>query len=105
MSNMLKLVPGKPGDPLFMLPNRKPVTYREFMIFLKTIVSIIGYDPKNFSTHSFRRGGATHAFRSNVPSELIKEHGDWSSDAYLVYLEFSFTQKLKVSKTMSEFLE
>ena len=82
MSNMLKLVPGKPGDPLFMLPNRKPVTYSEFMIFLKTIVSISGYDPKNFSTHSFRRGGATHAFRSNVPSELIKEHGDWSSDAW-----------------------
>ena len=29
-----------------------------------------------------------------IPAELIKFQGDWCSDAYLVYLEMSSTQKL-----------
>ena len=105
MSNMLSLVPGKPEDPLFMLPNKRaklrPMTYREYQFSIKELINMIGLNPKAFSTHSFRRGGATHAFNSNVPSELIKEHGDWASDAYLLYLQFSFEQKLTVSHAMS----
>lgn len=35
-----------------------------------------------FSSHSFRRGGATHAFRSKVPADLIQLHGDRKLDGY-----------------------
>jgi integrase len=103
--NMLSLVPAQPHDALFSVPGASkkliPVSYANFQKFLKNIVSLVGIDSTNFSTHSFRRGGATHAFDSNVPSELIKSHGDWSSDAYLVYLEFSYKQKLSVSSAMA----
>lgn len=54
--------------------------------------------------HSFRRGGANWAFSSGVPGELIQVFGDWSSDAYKVYLDSSSTAKLRVSQYMSEAL-
>ena len=55
-----------------------------------------------FSSHSFRRGGATHAFRSKVPADLIQLHGDWKSDAYKKYLSLSMEDKLIVAHKMRE---
>ena len=50
---------------------------------------------------SFRRGGATFAFKAGVPFELIRLHGDWHSDAYLRYLKFDMTQKLSVTNLIA----
>lgn len=55
-----------------------------------------------FSSHSFRRGGATHTFRSEVPEDLIQLHGDWKSDAYKKYLALSMENKLIVAHKMKE---
>jgi hypothetical protein len=46
------------------------------------LIKEIGEDPKQYSSHSFRRGGATWTFSSNIPSELIQLYGDWSSDGF-----------------------
>ncbi len=43
---------------------------------------LVGQDPVIFSSHSFRRGGVTWTFISEVPGEQVKVHGDWTSDAY-----------------------
>ena len=43
--------------------------------------------PGDFSSHSFRRGGATWALMSGIPEAVIKLLGDWSSDCYLRYLD------------------
>ncbi len=51
-------------------------------------------DPSAYTGHSFRRGGASWAFQSGVPGELIQVCGDWTSDAYKRYLEFSMENKL-----------
>ena len=37
--------------------------------------------PDNFSSRSFRQGGATFAFNCGVPTKFIKAQGDWRSDA------------------------
>ena len=47
--------------------------------------------------HSFRRGGATWAFQAGIPGELIQICGDWASDAYKRYLEFSMDDKLNLA--------
>ena len=60
-----------------------PITLH-FSSFLARVVAALGLDPRAYSPHSFRRGGATFAFECNVPAEHIKFQGDWSSDAYLV---------------------
>ena len=55
-----------------------------------------------YTGHSFRRGGATYAFRSGVPGELIQVMGDWKSDAYKRYFDFSFDTMLSVSSRMRD---
>ena len=101
LNRMFNQIPMPNHSAAFVLPNNKPITYYMFNSFLKYLIRTIGLNPSDYSTHSFRRGGATFAFQSNVPAELIKHHGDWKSDAYLVYLQYDFPQKMSVSKRMS----
>ena len=54
-------------------------------------------DAALFTGHSFRRGGATWAFQAGIPGELIQICGDWASDAYKRYLEFSMDDKLNLA--------
>ena len=82
------------------LPPR-PITYRNFASFLSKAITTLDLDPQSFSPHSFRRGGASFAFECNVPAELIKFQGDWRSDAYLVYLEMSSSQKRLAVNSMA----
>lgn len=78
----------------------KPVSYSMLQAFIKKIIHSIGIDPSGYSTHSFRRGGATWAFKSGVKTELIQLQGDWRSDAYKLYLKYDLQDKLAVSKCM-----
>ena len=105
---MLELCPGEPGDPAFFFQGinrntvcKQPVTYYFLQKYIKKGVARLGFDPSAFSSHSLRRAGATWAFQSQVPSELIQSHGDWASLAYLRYLEFSLTERLQVAERMS----
>ena len=78
-----------PEAPLFSLSKNKFVTYDMFQKKLKDAIRVVGLDPDLYSSLSFRRGEATFAFRSGMPSELIQLHGDWKSDAYKEYLIFT----------------
>ena len=77
------------------------ITRSEFISFLRQKLSECGIKSSKFSGHSLRRGGATWAFSCGVPTELIKSHGDWRSDAYLLYLQFSLNDKLATTTSMS----
>ena len=107
-SNMVSMVPAPNGSPAFVLPSSvgvSPVTYIQFQTFLRSCINQIGLSPSDYSSHSFRRGGATWAFKAKVPSELIKVQGDWLSSAYMVYLEFSTEQRLQVCKSMMQAIQ
>ena len=62
-------------------------------------------EPNLFSTHIFRRGGATFAFQSGIPSELIQLQGDWKSDAYKKYLTFTLDDKLMVAEKIRDHIK
>ncbi|VDI75565.1 Hypothetical predicted protein [Mytilus galloprovincialis] len=81
----------------------KPVTYNMFNAFLKKCITSIGLDAGKFSTHSFRRGGATLAFKCGVPSDLIQLQGDWKSSAYKLYLRYGLNEKLIVANKMMSY--
>ena len=85
-----------PRDQLLRFPRggTTPLTHRLFVETLRYCLSKIGVDPSMFSGHSFRRGGATFAHRMDVPPLLIKLMGDWSSDAYMAYVEHATTEDL-----------
>jgi len=98
--NMCRLVPAADTDPAFCTVVdgvRKPITYAVFQKKLKASTKAIGLDPKLFSTHSFRRGGATLAFRAGIAGDTIKILGDWQSEAYQVYLECPIEVKAAAS--------
>ena len=80
----------------------KPVTGHHFTKFLNSCKVNIGLDHTQYSPLSFRRGGATFAFNAGASPLFIKFLGDWSSDAYMVYLVLNPVQKLSVAKTLAQ---
>jgi hypothetical protein len=104
---MIHLIPASPEQPAFVVSDKEklsPITYTELQHVLKQLVSSTGRDPSLFSSHSFRRGGASWAFRANVPGEIIQIHGDWASDAYKRYLHFPMSAKLSVVTRMRDLI-
>ena len=99
---MCSKVKVKPEEPLFMFSSKKCLFYRDFQKKLKHVISIIALDPDKFSSHGFRRGGSTFAFRSHVPADLIQLHDDWKSDAYKKYLALTVEYKVIVAQKMKE---
>lgn len=76
--------------PLFIYKDNdsvKTLTHSSFVKALKSILNVCGYDPSCYSGHSFRRGGASHAFKCKIPETLIKLQGDWKSSAYMRYID------------------
>ncbi|CAC5359468.1 unnamed protein product [Mytilus coruscus] len=105
--NMCKLIPAYGDSPAFLFPSKHklvPVTYIDFQQYINEFIIEIGRNPRLFSTHSFRSWGATVAFKSKVTAELIQVHGDWASDAYKLYLQFSLSEKVSVAKAMAKFI-
>lgn len=103
--NMCRVIPNSNEDhALFLLPNRSIVTYTQFQNKLRHCIEKIGLNPSLYSSHSFRRGGASLAFRAKIPADKIKMLGDWKSDCYRKYLSFDFEDKLLVSKEMRQYI-
>lgn len=102
---MCRFIPASADDPLFSLSHHKCVNYRLYQLKLKEYILKIGLDPKDFSSHSFRRGGATLLFKAKVPADKIQLMGDWHSDAYKKYLSFSLDDKIIVAKNMRDFIQ
>ncbi len=101
--NMCAKVPEDHFGPAFVLSVHNkivPVSYQQYPFLFYRCMQLVGQDTVQFSSHSFRRGGDTWALRSEVPGELVKVYGDWTSDAYRSYSKFSLEQFLLVAKSM-----
>ncbi len=83
---MCSLVPALPHQPLFLLPNNKPLTIQGLRSCFKLVCQQVGLDVDLFSVHSLRRGGATHAHHAGAQPRDIQRHGCWSSQSYWDYI-------------------
>lgn len=106
---MCALTPASPMSPAFVLSSPdgslSPVIKRQFVqVFRERLFSAAIPHAHTYRGHSFRRGGSNWAFQCEVPGELIQVFGDWSSDAYESYLEFSLPAKLRVAQRVSSSL-
>lgn len=72
--------------PALLGSNNAPLTTDVFVSRFKQMLKSKGYPAELYAGHSFRRGGACHAFQQGVPIETIKQIGDWRSTAYLQYV-------------------
>jgi hypothetical protein len=57
-------------------------------------------NPKDYGSHSARKGGATRAAHNNIEQRLIKRHGNWKSDAVNIYITESQKNRLSVSRAI-----
>ena len=79
-----------------------PATHATFVRAVKAGVQALGLDPNNYAGISFRRGGATCAADSGVDKELVKELGDWKSNAYELYCKRSMKQRLVLPAVLAK---
>lgn len=75
----------------------KPLAGKSFANRIKFWIQAIGLDPKDYSGHSLRRGGATTMARAGIPADVIQIQGRWRSDAYKLYLQMGIASMLKAS--------
>lgn len=102
---LLRLKPLSEDSPVFcMLKGAKcvPMVYSDLQAAIKSFCEASGFDSSCYSSHSFRRGGASWAFYSGVPADLIQLHGDWASDCYKKYLHVPLESRFQVSEKMNE---
>ena len=89
------------SGPAFTFNKKGKTCWLTASVFIRTFRSVLDtagvQGASSFTGHSFRRGGATWAFQAGVPGELIQICGDWASDAYTRYLEFSMKSKLDLA--------
>ena len=89
------------NSPLFCYSPSLPYTKHAFVTKLRVVVQRLGLNPKEFSGHSFRRGGATSLAANGVADSTIKTIGRWRSVAYQVYIDTSEDSKRQASMVMA----
>ena len=103
---MIRLVPARRSSPVFLISGPKgliPLTKRRFVSSFRSYLVAAGIsNAQSFRDHSFRRGAASWAFSCGVPEKIIQLYGDWSSDAYKLYLEFSLESKLALANQLRQ---
>lgn len=100
---------GRPAhEPLFGVLNDAgdwvPMDYARLMRNLKAGMAKLGLDPTKYAGHSFRRGGATHAFLAGVPEHLIRLMGDWKSDVWREYTEVQIELRRRAAALVEQSL-
>ena len=53
---------------------------------MRAALSASGCDTTRYAGHSFRRGGATWAYKVGLPVDTIRMLGDWRSSAFQAYI-------------------
>ena len=87
--SMCEVYPPRPNVPLFRINHDRKqtvLTANYLRRFLKAVIIEIGFSPKQFTMHSFRRGGATFCFNKGIELARIKSQGDWQSNAVWRYI-------------------
>ena len=71
--------------PLFHQPDRTAASRAWLMKRVDGLLRSTGRDPRQFSSHSFRKGGAV-SLQSAGEDSLIRRLGRWKSDAFNLYV-------------------
>ena len=104
LDRMIALVPASPDDPAFCFLGGLPIKYATFNSQLKKHISALSMSTKNWSSHSFRRGGASYLASTGAPERQIQMLGDWKSDCYKCYIHCPWNDKLEIAARTKAFL-
>lgn len=105
MRAMLLRFPAGPEDPAFCVPGAGravAVSYSQLAARLKKWSLQLKLKGPSFTPHCLRRGGTTFAQTVNIEGESIQLIGDWASQAYRRYFQWSFHKRYDVLKRIAE---
>ena len=71
-----------------------------FNLLIKSLASRLQLNPKFYSSHCLRAGGATAATNSGVPPHVIKQMGRWSSNCFELYIRKPKEALLKAQQSI-----
>ncbi|XP_053388436.1 uncharacterized protein LOC123544660 [Mercenaria mercenaria] len=74
------------SGPCFVLQDGRPLYSATVRSFLRKCISYIGLNSQEYTPHSFRIGGATHAYNLQVTPHQLQALGRWKSSAYKKYI-------------------
>ena len=89
------------GTPRGVLQPMHRVTPTAMRASIKAFASSVGLDPRRYSGHSLRAGGATDMFARGLPYYVIKKMGRWKSDAALLYFRSEHSVARSAAKTFN----
>ena len=102
----IKDYPKGPDDAVFQIPDSKggwkPLVRYQFVKVLDAAITAMGLDAKKYRPHAFRRGGMSFGTQVVKHMEMLRLHGGWSSNCYMVYVSLPPAARLQVTKTMSD---
>ena len=90
--------PGSMREPLFSREGHIPFTCEYLVQELQGMASTVGIQG-NFTGHSFQCGAATWVRLNGLSDEQIQQLNYWKSDAYKLYIDSSYIDKLALSQT------
>jgi len=104
--NVRLIAPDDDELPLFAYVNEKKKivwwTHASFTARLRALLEeVTGYKAGSYSCHSFRRGGASLAFRLGMSVMEIKKRADWASAAVEQYIYICEEQEKSVARDLS----
>ena len=104
----LSLYSPQSNDPLFQYKIGSTwlvLTDTRIRKFLSKVNLRLGLEKNYFTFHSFRRSGATLAYKSHVPVQCIKDHGSWTSDCVWSYIQKDHTTGEGIATTFAKLLK
>jgi hypothetical protein len=88
------------ATPLFHFSNGVAVHRQWFMKQVDVLLRRIQHDPRLYSSHSFRKGGAVSLQEEGVEDSLIRRTGRWKSDAFNLYVRHPTLDSLVESNAL-----
>ena len=83
---------GSSAGPLFVFPDKTPMSRTYFAAKLSACLEHAGYDPGLYKCHSFRIGAATTAATRGFTDRQIQTMGRWKSAAFKRYIRIPMMQ-------------
>jgi site-specific recombinase XerD len=77
------------------------LTHECFVSRLRRALADADLDPKKYSAHSLRRGGASFAFQIGLSHVQVKERGDWASNAFEKYIHINSDSLMETARAMA----
>jgi hypothetical protein len=80
--------------PLFHFLDGTAIHRSWLMQKVERLLHIAGHDPRLYSSHSFRKGGAVSLQEAGVEDSIIRRSGRWKSDAFHLYVRHATIDSL-----------